>query len=157
MYRYSNLKAQCSPQTCATTSHQMFIQPEVVPVYTALNMQKQPDKKTIKKNQWSRDPKQWGPHLWFYLHTAAANYPVNPSQAQKNGMKEWLCSLRWTIPCSNCSNHFGKYIEKHSSELDDVCSSRDKLFSFLHEIHNKVNERKNKPLMTLEKARELYY
>lgn len=167
MYGYASLKAQCHPQTCATTSDKMFIRPVVAPYYKAEKInhplgQTAPakcssHKPIIKSKSWSNDPKQWGPHLWYYLHTAAANYPLKPSQAQKQGMKEWLCSLRWTIPCKNCSDHYGKYIQDHRDELDMICSTRDTLFAFLHKIHNKVNKRYNKPEMSLSEAKKIYY
>ncbi len=105
---------------------------------------------------WSSDPMQWGPHLWYYLHTAANNYPLQPSPEQQQGMKNWLCSLQWTIPCKNCSNHYSKYIEASRNQLDDVCANKDKLFAFLVDIHNKVNLENGKGAMSVEEAKKMY-
>lgn len=175
MYSYANLQSQCLPQSCAKTSNTKFLQPNVVPSYFAFQSEKvqvhpascnknvprstkPPNTPTCKGNggKYSKDPTVWGKHLWYYLHTSAANYPQHPSKQQKDGMKNWLCSLKWTMPCENCSMHFGKYIEKHRSSLDDICSSRDKLFTFLVDVHNQVNKRTGKPQMGIDEAVKLY-
>ena len=165
-YNYVTLKSQCNPQTIAQTSNTMFINPEVKPYWVEkINNERRgseprkvapPTQPKSLRAQWPSNPTTWGPHLWYYLHTAAANYPANPSQEQKDGMKELLCNLKWSIPCQNCSKHFGDYIEKNRTNLDTICSKRDDLFNFLHEIHNKVNARTGKPILTREEAWAIY-
>ncbi len=176
---YARLKQQNYPQTIALTSDKQFISPNVRPYYTT----EQPLEsqimgqlmKVINSNSngmcspeqvckpnpsiptdWTNDPDQWGPHLWYYLHTSAMNYPIHPSKAQQTGMKNWLCSLKWTIPCENCSSHYGEYIDKHKHKLNQVCASREELFKFLVNIHNEVNKRNGKPTMTVEEAKKMY-
>ena len=29
------------------------------------------------------DPKVWGPHYWFFLHTIAESYPMHPNDVTK--------------------------------------------------------------------------
>ena len=29
------------------------------------------------------DPKIWGPHYWFFLHTIAMSYPLRPNAVTK--------------------------------------------------------------------------
>lgn len=108
------------------------------------------------KNDWKKDPTLWGPHLWYYLHYSAANYPSNPNKQEIEAMKNWLCSLPVTIPCENCSKHYNAYINKNKSKLDDICSDKQKLFNFLVDIHNKVNQRNGKPEMSYEDAWNMY-
>lgn len=105
---------------------------------------------------WSRDPRRWGPHLWSYMHYAAANYPDKPTPKEIHAMMDWLCALPVTIPCDSCKSHYAKYIERHKPILHDICSSRDSLFKFLVDIHNKVNKRNNKPEMTYDQAVHLF-
>lgn len=151
---YTTLRDQSFPQTIADTSKMVFIQPDVDPYYTVVR----PEPELIKPEEptYSNNPVEWGPYLWYYLHTIAANYPKNPSAKQREGMKKWLCSLKWTIPCKNCSVHYGGYINKHRPHLDYICNSRENLFEFLHDIHNKVNKRTNKPEMSLDEAKKQY-
>ncbi len=163
---YTRLRQQCLPQTIAITSNVDFIQPNVKPFYVGVPFTPPSAPSSTcdasgvcsdeGNSDWTNNPKKWGPHLWFYLHTAAMNYPSNPSIDQQNGMKNWLCSLKWTIPCKNCSDHYGSYIESHRGELPEVCASRDKLFEFLVKIHNKVNAQNGKPVISIEDAKKMY-
>jgi len=123
---------------------------------------KNPDKCEVEQtcsgndSEYSKDPKVWGPILWKYLHTSSINFPQNPSPQQINGMKQMLCNLQWSIPCENCSMHFGKYIEKHRQNMDKICSNRDSLFAFIVDAHNQVNKRYGKKVLSVEEARKLY-
>ncbi len=105
---------------------------------------------------WSNDPKVWGRHLWYYLHTCAMNYPENPTPTDKKEMEEWLKTLPVTLPCRNCSKHYRSYIEENASRLPEICSTRENLFNFLVDIHNKVNARTDKEEMSYDDARKLY-
>jgi len=104
----------------------------------------------------TNDPNVWGPHLWRYMHYSAANYPRNPSEQQIQDMMTWLKTLTVTLPCNSCKEHYGRYIQNNNAHLREICSSRDKLFNFFVDIHNKVNQRKNKPILSYEEARMIY-
>ena len=60
------------------------------------------------------------------------------------------------LPCVECSRHANKYISSRYHELDDICSSKHKLFTFFVDFHNKVNARFGKPEMRVENAYKLY-
>jgi len=102
------------------------------------------------------DPKLWGPHLWSYMHYSAANYPEYPSEKEIQDMVVWLKVLPVTIPCVSCKQHYGAYIENNKDRLYQICSSKNDLFNFFVDIHNKVNERSGKPTMTYEDAKRMY-
>jgi len=145
---YGTLYSQCHPRHNARTSDRKFLEfdlpPSCSPPAIATN------------SSGSADPTKWGPHLWAYLHYSAMNYPTHPSKEQREAMKKWLCCLSATIPCKNCSTHYSKYIEKSKPRLDEICGSKDKLFNFLVDIHNKVNQRNGKRVVSYEEAREIY-
>ena len=101
-------------------------------------------------------PQIFGPPLWFSLHNGAAHYPDNPSPIARMQMKNVILGLPVLIPCKNCQNHATSHIEKHYDQLDDICSSKDKLFKFFVDFHNYVNKRYNKPIMSYEDAYKLY-
>ena len=172
---YKTLYDSCNPPA-GKTSNTKFIQPLVQPDYKVpdyvpmfeivdldiqTNKIKQhhppPHKHQEKKvSTGSKNPKNWGPHLWYYLHTSAANFPKNPNKSQRRNMKQWLSTLATTIPCENCSSHYGAYINKHRHSLDDICSDKDKLFNFLVDCHNQVNKRHNKKIVNYDEARKMY-
>jgi len=101
------------------------------------------------------DPNVFGPAFWFTLHAGAAAYPENPTPWTKNGMKSLLVNFPLLIPCgSPCREHFYAYVK--NADLNDVVSTREKLFKFLVDAHNYVNVRYSKPIMTLNDAKSLY-
>lgn len=114
-----------------------------------------PTSPSTNPTAWSKDPKIWGPHLWSYLHYSALNY--NPTEEDAMKMKEWLKFLSITIPCKNCSNHYSAYLSKYSDDqLYHICCDKDKLFNLLVDIHNAVNVRNNKKVISYDEARQMF-
>ena len=111
---------------------------------------------TVPPITTSKDPRVWGPPLWRYLHLSAANYPKNPTVREARAMMDWLIHLPVTIPCESCGVHYRQYITRNYNRLPVICSSRDNLFKFLVDIHNKVNERNGKRCLTYDEAWKLY-
>ena len=48
----------------------------------------------------------WGPSLWHSLHTISFNYPVNPTEEQKNQYYNFFLSLKDVLPCRHCRENF---------------------------------------------------
>jgi len=101
-------------------------------------------------------PPVFGPPMWFTLHNAAAHYVDNPSPLARERMKNVILGIPVLLPCQNCREHATAYIEKNYDNLDDVVSSRDKLFKFFVDFHNYVNQRYNKKIFTYEEAYKMY-
>lgn len=101
-------------------------------------------------------PNIQGPPFWFNLHLSAAHYPKNPNNYVKNVMKYRILAIPIEIVCRVCKTHASAYIESHRDQLDYIVSSREKLFEFFVKFHNKVNERKNKPIVSVEDAWKMY-
>ena len=170
MLFYTYGKLTCTPHTIAKTSNQHFLPFMRENVSCAGQSDILAGDKPIAHvktcttpscgggddDTYGRDPRIWGPHLWNFLHYSATNYPEHPSKQQIQEMITWLCSLPVAIPCPDCSGHYKKYIEENKSKMVDICSSRDKLFNFLVDIHNKVNVRNGKRVVSYEEARNLY-
>ena len=110
----------------------------------------------LNKYTTTASPKVWGPPMWFTLHNSASKYPINPSSLVRERMKNVIIGIPILLPCEVCKEHATTYIEKYFEQLDEICSSRDNLFKFFVDFHNKVNERHDKPLMTYEAAYALY-
>jgi len=105
---------------------------------------------------WKSNPTFWGPHLWTYMHYSAANYPKEPTLDEIEHMKQWLRTLPVTIPCDTCKKHYSEYIQQHNDELESACHTRTTLFNFLVDIHNQVNQRHNKPIMSYTDAQHKF-
>ena len=108
--------------------------------------------KTINANISS--PEIFGPPMWFGWHSGSLKYSDNPSPITKDRMKNYILGLPVMIPCLSCREHATSFID--SSNLDDVTSSKTKLFNFFVDMHNFVNKRLNKPIMSHEDAYKLY-
>lgn len=101
------------------------------------------------------DPNVFGPYIWFVLHNSSSRYPINPSNEDKTNMKNLLKSIYLLIPCNICRNHFNSFLKK--GNLDVITSTRNILFMFLFDLHNIINLKNNKPLMTIQEAKHRYY
>ncbi len=99
-------------------------------------------------------PEVWGPHGWKFIHYVTLAYPENPTQAQKEKYKAFLVLLKDVLPCSLCANHYAENLQKLPLS-DEVLSSKENLIKWGIDIHNIVNESKNKPIVKYIEARRI--
>ena len=110
----------------------------------------------ILKHANPGNPAVWGPAFWFSLHNGATKYPIKPTPTWKYRMKSFIKGIPVMVPYEKCADHATAYIESQSNRLDDIVSTRNKLFVFFVEFHNFVNARLGKPNIPLEAANKLY-
>ena len=101
------------------------------------------------------DPDIWGPHYWFFLHTIAMSYPHHPNDVTKKKYYEFIMNLPLFIPVEKMGNEFSRLLDEFpvTSYLD----SRSSFVRWVHFIHNKINEKLEKPKITLEEFYYQYY
>ncbi len=101
------------------------------------------------------DSTVWGPHFWFFLHTIAMTYPHHPNSVSKKKYYELIMNIPLFIPIESMGNDFSKLLDEYpvTSYLD----SRDSLIRWMHFIHNKINEKLEKPKITLNEFYLKYY
>lgn len=85
------------------------------------------------------NPKVWGPHAWFFLHSVTLGYPDEPTADQRREYKRFFTLLSAVLPCDSCRNHFKQNLSNHPL-TNDALSSRHNLVKWLLEFHNMVNE-----------------
>jgi hypothetical protein len=101
------------------------------------------------------NPDIWGKHVWTSIHFIALGYPSNPNAQQKNIYIQYFNSLADVLPCKSCADHFKKLLTLHP--LNDAhLANNFSLFEWTVLLHNKVNERLNKPIISLERAKKIY-
>ena len=104
------------------------------------------------------NPNVWGPHYWYNLHNSSAIYPINANPVVRNVMKSRILAIPYELPCRKCQIHASAYIQQFSDiELDNIVSTREKLFNFYVDFHNAVNIRLGKPTWSYEQAYNHYY
>ena len=101
------------------------------------------------------DPKIWGPHYWFFLHTVAMTYPHHPNAVTKKKYYEFIQNLPLFIPVEEISKEFEKLIDVYP--ITPYLDNRDSFVRWTHFIHNKINEKTEKPQITLNDFFVQYY
>jgi hypothetical protein len=101
------------------------------------------------------DPKIWGPHYWFFIHTVAMTYPIRPNAVTKKKYYEFIQNLPLFIPVESLSGEFSKLIDKYP--VAPYLDNRESLIRWTHFIHNKINQKLEKPQISLSEFYIKYY
>jgi hypothetical protein len=101
------------------------------------------------------DPEVWGPHFWFFIDTIALNYPNNPNDVTKKKYYEFIQNLPLFIPVEEIANDFDKLLQLYP--ISPYLDSRKSLVEWVHFIHNKINEKLEKPKISLNDFYSNYY
>lgn len=101
------------------------------------------------------DPKIWGPHYWFVLHTIALSYPIKPNETIRKKFYDFYQNLPLFLPIEEIGNNFSKFLDKYP--VTPYLESRQSLVRWTHFIHNKINKALNMPTLTMEQAMSSYY
>lgn len=90
---------------------------------------------------------RWGPLGWITLHSISANYPENPTDADKMILKKFMDLFAETISCPSCKSHFGSMFQTYIVRNPSWWNSRATFFTFVCRAHNTVNKRLDKPVI----------
>jgi len=101
------------------------------------------------------DPKIWGPHYWFFIHTVAMTYPIRPNAVTKKKYYEFIQNLPLFIPVESISGEFSKLIDKYP--VTPYLDNRESLIRWTHFIHKKINQKLEKPQISLSEFYVKYY
>ena len=101
------------------------------------------------------DPKIWGPHYWFFLHTIAFTYPHNPNSVTKKKYYDLIQNLHIFLPIETIATDFSKLLEQYP--ITPYLDNRESLSRWSWFIHNKINEKLEKPKITIEEFYNQYY
>ena len=101
------------------------------------------------------NPKIWGPQYWFFLHTVAMTYPHHPNTVTKKKYYEFIQNLPLFLPVQEISSEFSKLIDKYP--ITPYLDNRDSFIRWTHFIHNKINQKLEKPQISLNEFYVKYY
>uniref|UniRef100_A0A6C0F3B8 thiol oxidase n=1 Tax=viral metagenome TaxID=1070528 RepID=A0A6C0F3B8_9ZZZZ len=101
------------------------------------------------------DPKVWGPHYWFMLHTIAMSYPNYPNTVTKKKYYEFIQNLPMFLPIESIATDFSKLLDVYP--VTPYLDSKDAFIRWMHFIHNKINEKLEKPKISLNQFYIDYY
>ncbi len=100
------------------------------------------------------DPKVWGPHYWFFLHTISESYPLTPNDVTKRKYYDLIQNMPLFIPVEEIGNKFSEILDKYP--VSPYLDNRDSFVRWVHFIHNKINILLGKEEISLPKALEKY-
>ena len=101
------------------------------------------------------DPKVWGPKYWFFLHTIAMSYPNRPNTITKKKYYELIQNLPLFIPVENISTEFSKLLDLYP--IMPYLDTKESFIRWMWFIHNKINEKLEKPKISLNDFYLQYY
>lgn len=101
------------------------------------------------------DPKIWGPKYWFMLHTITLTYPHYPNDVTKKKYYDFIQNIPLFIPNEVISNEFIKLLDLYP--IKPYLDNRDSFVRWMHFIHNKINEKLEKPKISLNDFYVNYY
>ena len=81
----------------------------------------------------------WGPSLWHYLHLMSFNYPINPTNIQKQKYKQLLLNFQYTLPCKYCRINLKKNF-KNFPLSDKIFENRNSFSRYIFNLHEQINK-----------------
>jgi len=101
------------------------------------------------------DPKVWGPHYWFFLHTISITYPHHPNAVTKKKYYDLIQNLHVFLPVEKIATEFSQLLEQYP--ITPYLDNRESFVRWSWFIHNKINEKLQKPKISMENFYKQYY
>jgi hypothetical protein len=101
------------------------------------------------------DPKIWGPHYWFFLHTIAMSYPVHPNAVTKKKYYDFVQNIPLFIPVESMAGEFSKLLDQYP--VQPYLDNKESFIRWMWFIHNKINKKLEKPQISLNEFYVKYY
>ena len=96
-------------------------------------------------------PEIFGPPAWAYLHISTVYLPENLNPLVATHIRNTIFAVPSMIPCEKCTIHIGNYIESRSMQIEKMTSGSE-FFKLTVDMHNFVNERLGKKIMSYDQA-----
>jgi hypothetical protein len=101
------------------------------------------------------DPKIWGPHYWFFLHTIAMSYPIHPNAVTKKKYYDFVQNIPLFIPVEKMAGEFSQLLDQYP--VQPYLDNRESFIRWMWFIHNKINKKLEKPQISLNDFYVKYY
>ena len=97
-------------------------------------------------------PDEWGPPLWYQMHMKTFNY--NPRIDNARDIMDYFENIKEVLPCEKCKRHYSNYLLARPVKF--YTTTRDDLIHWLIDLHNEINSRTGKKILSYAEARALY-
>lgn len=95
-------------------------------------------------------PTSWGRCAWTLLHCVSFAYPLAPTTEEKENTLKFVHGLRDVLPCPTCKEDFKEMLRVNP--LERHLNSREAFARWTNGVHNQVNEKLGKPLVSFEES-----
>lgn len=94
-------------------------------------------------NGFSAD-KVWGQQMWRVIHVVAANFPCEPTRANRLAYLAFFKSLAFTLPCAACRKHYREFTGPRGSAplrlRPGVFKDRKTVFVWTVGLHDAISK-----------------
>lgn len=96
----------------------------------------------------------WGPSFWHALHTMSLVYPDRADAAQRKAAFDWIVAMGTLLPCPICASNWATETDELRTVAlrERILAGRASLSRYLVDVHNRVNRRIGKPILSYEEA-----
>jgi len=101
------------------------------------------------------DPVVWGPTVWSFLDIIAFHYPTHPNDVIKKKYYDFIQNLPLFLPHYEISKNFQELLNLYP--IKPYLDNKKSLIQWTNFIHNKINEKLEKPIISLEIYYKKYY
>ena len=98
------------------------------------------------------EPKNWGKFGWGFMHNIALGYPEDLTYMKKEQYRKFFEVIGDVLPCLDCQEHYKDMVINNPP----ILVNKDTLFKWTVDIHNKVNERLKKKIVSYEEAYNIW-
>jgi len=101
------------------------------------------------------DASIWGSSYWFFIHTATFTYPEHPTTTIKKKYYDLFHNFYLVIPNTQMSIYYQSLLTQYP--IKPYLDSKSDLIKWGWYIHNHINQKLNKPTISLPDFYGLYY
>jgi len=101
------------------------------------------------------NPNVWGPKYWFFFHTITLSYPNYPNSVTKKKYYDFVQNIPMFLPVEEIATYFSKLLNEYP--VQPYLDNRESFIKWFWFIHNKVNEKLEKPVISLNEFYIKYY
>lgn len=95
----------------------------------------------------------WGPAGWKFLHSVSFAYPEHPTLVDKQRYLRFFKTLAFVLPCPACRKEYSIVSRNLSMEK---LANQETLSRWLVAVHNAVNKRLGKKIVSYNTVKKMY-
>lgn len=81
----------------------------------------------------------WGPMLWSLLHIVSLNFPLEPTDIDRDHYYDFIMSLIHVLPCGACRKNMKKNLKNVKLTKKGSLKNRESFTLWMFRFHKEVN------------------